>query len=62
MNSKTMTYQFVSNYAVIIFDAQGKEDWSEEMFDSVGEATLAGYVLHPQDFHLDDTWVAGEDH
>ena len=62
MATKTMTYEYVSDYAVIIFDVQGEDDWTEEMFDSVSEATLAEQVVHPQAFHLDDTWVAGEDH
>jgi len=53
---KFMTYQFVSDFAVIMFTVPGMQDWDEEMFDSAAEDDLASYVKEPEAFYMDDSW------
>lgn len=60
MAKKTMTYQYVSDYAVILFDVEGKSSWSEEEFDSASEFDITCYAKDPQDYRLDDCWIKGE--
>lgn len=57
--SKTLTYQYVSNYAVILFDVVGEDDWTEEQFDSASEFDITDYAKTPADFYMDDCWEKG---
>ena len=53
---KTLTYRYVSDYAVITFSVEGEDDWSEEQFDSASEFDLGCYVQNKFDYYLDDCW------
>lgn len=59
--SKTFTYQYVSDYAVILFDVVGEDDWTEEQFDSASEFDITDYAKNPDDFHMDDCWEKESD-
>jgi hypothetical protein len=54
--SKTFTYQYVSDYAVVLFDVVGEDDWTEEQFDSASEFDILDYAKNGKDFYLDDCW------
>jgi hypothetical protein len=56
MATKALTYEYVSDYCVVVFRVDGEDDWSEEQFDSAGEFDLADYVKSPEDFHLNDVY------
>lgn len=56
MATKALTYEYVSDYCVVVFRVDGEDDWSEEQFDSAGEFDLADYVKRPEDFHLNDVY------
>lgn len=54
--TKALTYEYVSNYAVITFRVEGEDDWSEEQFDSASESDLSEYVKSPDDFYLNEAY------
>ncbi len=51
---KFVTYRFVSDFAVVIFNVPGMSDWTEEMFDSAAESDLRDYVTNPELYYVDD--------
>ena len=56
MATKSLQYEYVSDYCVVTFRVDGEDDWSDEQFDSAGEFDLADYVKTPEDFYLNDTY------
>ncbi len=54
--SKILTYRYVSDYATIVFDVEGDDDWPEEQFDSASEFDLECYAKNHFDYSLDDCW------
>jgi len=53
---KAFAYRFQSDYAEIVFNVFGMQEWSEEEFDSAADSDLASYVADGGDFWLDDCW------
>ena len=56
MATKALTYEYVSNYAVITFRVEGEDDWTEEQFDSAGEFDLSQYASNPEDYYLNEVY------
>jgi hypothetical protein len=54
--NKTVTYRFISDFAIITFGVPGMEDWSDEQFDSAAQTDLASYVTEPDAYYMDDCW------
>lgn len=50
------TYVYVSDFAVVTFVVAGKDDWSEEHFDSAAEFDLKEYVRNPEAFWLESVF------
>lgn len=56
MPSKALTYEYVSDYAVITFRVDGEDDWTEEQFDSASEFDLSQYATNPKDYYLNEVY------
>jgi len=56
MATKALTYEYVSDYAVITFRVDGEDDWTEEQFDSASEFDLSQYATNPEDYYLNEVY------
>lgn len=56
MATKSLQYEYVSDYCVVTFRVDGEDDWSDEQFDSAGEFDLSDYVKTPEDFYLNEAY------
>jgi len=58
--TKTLRYEFCSDYATLSFDVEGQADWTEEEFDSAAQFDLTDYVTNPQDYYLNEAYSMEE--
>ena len=54
--TKALTYEYVSDYAVITFRVEGEEEMTEEQFDEASMEDLSEYVKSPEDFYLNEAY------
>ena len=54
--TKALTYEYVSDYAVITFRVDGEGDWSEDQFDDAAQTDLATYATNPEDYFLNEVY------
>ena len=56
---ETKTFQFVSDFAVVLVTVQGEADWSDEIWDSVSNDELDSVVRDAKLFYLNEVFLDG---
>ncbi len=59
--NKVMTYRYQSEYAEIVFNVPGMDDWDEDRFDDASMTDLHSYVQNAEDYWFDDCWEIDSD-